>query len=150
MVEQLIEQFGYIGLLVVSFLAATIFPLSSEVVIVLMAALGFERLLIFLFATAGSFLGSLSNYYVGKLGHRFFLSKYINEDSARLQQAQRLYERWGAPILFFSWLPIVGDPLTFVPGILNGHIVTFSFWVLVGKASRNFFLLWLAELFFNR
>ncbi|MBV7337151.1 DedA family protein [Chloroflexi bacterium TSY] len=144
---QLIEQFGYVGLLIVSFLAATILPFSSEVLVVLMPALGFNKLLILLFATTGNFLGSLSNYYVGKLGNRFLLAKYVTTDNARLQQAQTAYERWGAPILFFSWVPIVGDPLTFVPGILNRKVSTFAFWVLLGKVSRYWFILWVVDFF---
>lgn len=149
MTEQIIQQLGYLGLLIVSFLAATILPLSSEIPVLLMPQLGFNKLLILLFATTGSFLGSLSNYYVGKLGNRFFLAKYVNKDNARLQQAQRVYERWGAPILFFSWVPVVGDPLTFVPGILNQRVSTFAFWVLLGKGVRYLFLLWLSDFFLD-
>lgn len=80
-----VEQFGYLGLMAISFLAATILPFSSEVVVLLMPSLGFDKYLIFAFALAGNFPGALTNYYVGKLGNRFFLSKYISSDHIRVQ-----------------------------------------------------------------
>ena len=147
MAEQLVEQFGYVGLAIASFLAATIFPFSSEVVVVLMASWGFNKQLIFLYALTGNFLGALSNYFVGKLGSRFFLSKYISGDNVRLQQAQRIFERWGAPILFFSWLPIIGEPLIIVSGILNRRVSIVALWLLLGRGARYLFILWLADIF---
>ncbi len=55
-----------------------------------------------LFATTGNFLGALSNYYVGKLGNQHLLSKYVATDNEKLAKAQKLFEYWGTPILFFS------------------------------------------------
>ncbi len=149
MAEQLVEQFGYVGLLIASFLAATILPLSSEVFVLLMPQLGFNKWLILLFATTGNFLGALSNYYVGKMGNRFFFSRFVSSDDAKLSKARQLYERWGAPILFFSWLPIIGDPLTVIPGILNSRLATFAFWVLLGRALRYMVVLWFASFLAN-
>ena len=111
-----------------------------------MPSWGFNKLLVFIFALTGNFLGALSNYYVGKLGNRFFLAKYVSNDNRRLQQAQKIYERWGAPILLFSWVPIIGDPLTIVPGILNRNVSTCALWILVGRAARYAFVLWLVEI----
>lgn len=147
MAEYLVEQFGYVGLLITSFLAATVLPLSSEIFVLLLAQLGFNKWLILLFATTGNFLGALSNYYVGKIGNRHFLSKYVAPDSEKMTKARELYQRWGAPILFFSWMPIIGDPLTVIPGILNGSMATFVIWVLLGRALRYIFVLWLSSFF---
>ena len=144
MTAQFVEQFGYVGLLIASFLASTLLPMSSEVFVLLMAQLGFNRWLILLFATTGNFLGALANYAIGKLGSRFFLSNYVSSDDKKLQKARQLYERWGAPILFFSWLPFIGDPLTMIPGILNSRLTTFTVWVLPGRALRYIFVLWLS------
>ncbi len=146
MAEQLAEQFGYVGLLIVSFLAATILPFSSEAVVLLVHQLGFNKILILIFATTGNFLGALSNYYMGKLGNRHLLSKYIASDNETLAKAQKLFEHWGTPILFFSWLPIIGDPLTIIPGILNSKLLPVVFWVLLGRALRYVFILWLSTL----
>lgn len=149
MTAQFVEQFGYVGLLIASFLASTLLPMSSEVFVLLMAQLGFNRWLILLFATTGNFLGALANYAIGKLGNRFFLARYVSNDNKALRKAQDLYDRWGAPVLFFSWLPFIGDPLTVVPGILNSRLTTFTLWVLPGRALRYIFVLWISELLVN-
>lgn len=136
MTEELILQYGYAGLFVVSFLAATLIPLGSEVFVTLMIMSGYNLLPVFLVATLGNTLGSVCNYYVGKYGGSFFLSRYIKPDSEKREKAERLYSRWGAPVLFFAWLPVVGDPLTVVAGIFNLNLYRFVLWVASGKAFR--------------
>jgi membrane protein YqaA with SNARE-associated domain len=144
MAEELVTHFGYFGLLLASFLAATLLPFSSELIVLGMAQLGFNKGLILLCATTGNCLGALTNYYVGKVGDRFILARYLSRDDATVQKAQRIYQRWGAPILFFSWLPIIGDPLTVIPGLLHCPLPTFAFWVILGRALRYSVVLWLA------
>lgn len=134
-------QFGYLGLFAVSFLAATLFPLGSELFVALMPTLGYNSWLVLIFATAGNYLGSLTNYYVGKQGGRFLLSRYVRADPEKLQAARRLYGRWGVPVLFFSWVPVVGDMLTVISGTLGVNVWIFTFWVLLGKCLRYIFVL---------
>lgn len=136
MTEELLITFGYGGLFVVSFLAATLFPLGSEAFVILMVARGYNSMLVLVVATAGNYLGSLTNYYVGMWGADFVFARYIQITPNTLQRAQSLYQRWGAPVLFFSWMPIVGDALTVFSGMLKLRLAVFSFWVLLGKALR--------------
>ena len=145
MLEQIIMQFGYAGLVLISFLSATLLPFSSEVVVALMPPLGYNSWLILLFATIGNSLGALANYYVGNKGGQFLLTRYIHIAPETLQRAKAIYERWGTPILFFSWVPIIGDPLTVVPGILNANVFVFTCWVVLGKAVRYGFVLGLSQ-----
>lgn len=136
MAENIVLQFGYLGLFVISFLAATLLPFSSEAVVALMPSLGYKTGLVLIFATAGNFLGALANYFVGKWGGGFLLTRYIRVEPDKLQKAHNLFERWGAPILFFSWVPIIGDPLTVISGALKVRLAVFTFWVLLGKTLR--------------
>ena len=62
-------------------------------------------------------------------------------DRAVLEKLEKVYGRWGSPILFFAWLPIVGDPLTVAAGVLRVNIYLFTFWVVLGKAFRYFILI---------
>jgi len=135
-VDTLLENFGYLGLFVVSFLSATLVPLTSEVAVVGMLALGFNVYLVMITAVAGSFLGSLSNYLVGRQGTRFVLARYVRFEPRRLSQAERFFGRWGPIALFFSWVPLIGDPLTLVAGAVNVDLRSFTFWVLTGKIVR--------------
>lgn len=134
--ESLVLSFGYAGLFLVSFLAATLVPLSSEGAVALMAASGFDPAGVLLVATAGNSLGALANYLVGRYGGRFLLSKYIKADPAKLLKAEKACNRLGGPVLFFAWLPVVGDPLTLAAGLLKMNLAAFLFWVVLGKAAR--------------
>jgi membrane protein YqaA with SNARE-associated domain len=134
-VDELIARAGYLGLLVVSFLAATLLPISSEVAVALMARYGYDAVLTVAIATFGNYLGSVVNYYVGA-GAAGFLAGYAGTPADRLARARTTYARWGAPILFFSWLPVIGDPLTLVAGALRVPFIVFTAWVLAGKVAR--------------
>jgi membrane protein YqaA with SNARE-associated domain len=136
MLEEILIRFGYLGLFFICFLAATLVPLSSEVFVALASSLGYDNLLILVFATTGNYLGSLTSYYAGKKGNDFILSRYIYVKPERLQRTQFIYERWGTPILFFSWAPIIGDVLSFLSGILKVNLLVFTFWVVLGKFFR--------------
>ncbi|CAN5409935.1 YqaA family protein [soil metagenome] len=136
MAEEIILTFGYLGLFVVSFLAATLLPIGSELFVTLMVARGNNSGLIWLVATAGNYLGALTNYYVGYWGGDFLFARYIQVKPESQQKAQALYQRWGAPVLFFSWVPIVGDALTVISGTLKLSLSVFTIWVLLGKGLR--------------
>jgi len=127
---------GYLGLFLISFVAATLAPLGSELFVTAMVVGGYNSWAVLVVATAGNSLGSLANYYVGKWGGDFLLSRWIRIEPTTLQRARDLYERWGAPALFFSWAPIIGDALTLVSGILRLQLLTFSLWVVLGKLVR--------------
>ncbi|MAT97066.1 MAG: hypothetical protein CL608_07990 [Anaerolineaceae bacterium] len=142
-------QFGYLGLFLISFLSATLLPLASELLVVAMPPLGYEVWLIIVVASAGSFLGSLTNYFVGKKGGDVILSRYIQMKPETLVRAQRFYQRWGPIALFFAWMPFIGDPLTAVAGTLKLDLRIFTFWVLLGKALRYLVLLDIADRFLN-
>ena len=60
----------------------------------------------------------------------------LRPDPARLDQAQRWFSRFGWPALLFAWLPIGGDPLTFVAGTLKYPLGRFVLLVFIGKAAR--------------
>ena len=142
-------KYGYLGLFIVSFLAATLIPLATEFFVITMPTIGYDVWLVLVVATVGNFLGSLTNYYVGKKGGDFVLSRYIRIKPETLVRAQKFYERWGPVALFFSWVPFIGDPLTAVAGTLHLDIRIFTFWVLFGKTLRYLVLLGIASQFLD-
>ena len=141
MFESLIFQTGYFGLFLVSFLSATLIPLVSEAFVALMPTLGYSLWGVLFFATAGNFLGSLTNYYIGKLGSDFVLARWFQTGQDKMEKAEALFQRWGLPVLFFAWVPVIGDPLTVVGGIFKANLWGFSFWVLLGKTLRYLLIL---------
>ncbi|MEZ4517565.1 MAG: YqaA family protein [Chloroflexota bacterium] len=135
--QSLIFNFGYLGLFVVSYLSATVVPLSAEVAVVGMVALGYNAVLIVLIATTGSMLGAVTNYYVGLKGSDFIFSRYYKIEPEALDKAEERFNRWGGLALFFSWLPFVGDMLTVIAGVLRTDMKIFLFWVLLGRIFRE-------------
>ena len=142
-------QFGYFGLFAVSFLAASLLPLSSEIFVLAMPPLGYDVWGVGLVATFGNFAGALTNYYVGLKGTDFVFARYFEIKEETRIKAENFYKRWGPVALFFSWVPFIGDPLTAVAGALHMNIWTFTFWVIIGKGFRYVVLLGLANQFFN-
>lgn len=141
MTTYLVEHCGYFGLFLISFLAATLLPLGSEAAVALMTVADFNPTGLLLVATTGNSLGALVNYLVGKWGATFLFARYIQVDRSVLEKTEKVYGRYGAPILFFAWLPFVGDPLTIAAGVLRVNLYVFTFWVVLGKAFRYYILI---------
>lgn len=136
-----VYQFGYVGLFIISFLAASIVPLSTEVVVVVMPTLGFNLFWVGMVATAGNYLGALTVYYMGWYGSDFVLSHWITVDPEKQKRAHDWFTQWGAPILLMTWMPFFGEPLCAVAGMLKVSFPVFSFWTFLGKGARYVVLL---------
>ena len=136
---------GYLGLFLISFLGATLVPRATEVFVIGMARLDYNIWWVMITATMGGFVGNLVNYYVGQKGTDFVLSRYIKIDEKTWARAETTFQKYGVVALFFSWLPIVGDPLTIVAGAFHTKMTVFTFWVILGKFLRYIVLLGLAN-----
>jgi membrane protein YqaA with SNARE-associated domain len=140
--EILIISSGYIGLFVTSFISNTLFPLSSAVFVVLMVTLKYNPWLVLLVATIGSYVGAITNYYIGKYGKKFFFTKYTKIDRKKREKAHKTYRKYGHPILFFSWMPFIGDILCVIAGYMHLNFYTFTFWIFFGKTLRYAIVIW--------
>lgn len=128
------------GMAAAAFVAATLLPAQSEAVFLgLLAAKTVDPLALFLVASLANTAGSLVNWWLGRLvaqGGIERLPARLRPDPDKLETARGWFARFGWPSLLFSWLPIVGDPLTFVAGTLNYPLLRFVMLVLAGKAAR--------------
>jgi membrane protein YqaA with SNARE-associated domain len=121
-----------------AFAASTILPMSSEVVLGgLAASRSSPPALPFVVATAGNTLGAVVNWGIGRYAGTL-RNRLISLDESKFQRASRWFNRWGVWCLLVSWLPVVGDPLTLVAGLLRTAFVPFVALVLAGKAARYF------------
>jgi membrane protein YqaA with SNARE-associated domain len=128
-----------------AFVASTILPMSSEAVLAAMAVAGSaDRVLMFLVATAGNTLGAVVNWALGSYAAHW-ISGRVARERLQFERASRWFQRWGVWCLLLSWLPVVGDPLTLVAGLLRTAFVPFVLLVLIGKASRYALILILAS-----
>jgi membrane protein YqaA with SNARE-associated domain len=120
-----------------AFLAATVFPAQSEVV---MAALLAERehsaALLLIVGTAANTLGSVVNWALGRALTGSAARRWLRIRPERLERAQHLFERWGAWSLLLAWVPVIGDPLTVAAGAMRLRLWRFVPLVAAGKAAR--------------
>jgi membrane protein YqaA with SNARE-associated domain len=132
-------------LFISAFAASTILPMSSEVVLGALAVAGATDVwLLLAVATAGNTLGAVVNWGIGRYASTWRTRlPWLKE--ARFERACRWFNRWGIWCLLLSWLPVVGDPLTLVAGLLRTAFVPFVLLVLIGKASRYALILILAS-----
>lgn len=128
---------AYIGLFSISFLAATIVPAQSELVLVAMLVSGrYEPWLLIVTATAGNTGGSSVNWLLGRFVEGFRDRPWFPIDSGKLAKAERWYSKWGKWSLLLSWVLILGDSLTLTAGLLRTPFPTFFLLVLIAKAGR--------------
>lgn len=120
-----------------AFLAATIFPAQSEAVLVGMIAAGeHSPWLLVAVATAGNTLGAATNWLLGIFVHRFRDRRWFPASEESLLRAEAWYRRWGRWSLLLSWVPVVGDPITVVAGVLKEPFFSFILLTLTGKLAR--------------
>ena len=127
---------GYAGLFSASFLAATILPLSSEVVLGFLLLNDLNPVLLVGIATFGNVLGSFVNYATGLWGGMFVAEKILKISEKEFTRAKQRFKKYGVFSLFFVWVPVIGDPLTFVAGVLKIDIAIFFILVTSGKLTR--------------
>ncbi len=131
------EATGYVSLFVTAFLAATVLPMSSEAVLsALVVGDGFDLWLLIALASIGNTLGAVVNWLLGRYCLRWRDRKWFPVSAAALERASRWFSRYGVFSLLFAWLPVVGDPLTFVAGILRVRFALFLVLVALGKTAR--------------
>ena len=124
-----------------SFIAATIFPAGSEVVLATLNITGdHDKFLLLTIATAGNVLGALVNWFIGYYLIKFKDRKWFPLKEKQLKKYSNIYQKWGIWSLLFAWMPIIGDPLTVMAGIFRTNIWLFLLLVTIGKASRYLFI----------
>ncbi|MDH1557578.1 YqaA family protein [Pseudomonas sp. MDMC216] len=128
---------SYPALFLSAFGAATLLPLQSEAVLVALLLAGQHPLwALLLVATLGNVLGSWVNWLLGRSIEHYRERRWFPVSPARLQQAQGWYARYGRWSLLLSWMPVIGDPLTLVAGVMRERLWIFMAIVTLAKASR--------------
>jgi membrane protein YqaA with SNARE-associated domain len=131
-----LTELGYFGLFIAAFLAATILPLSSELILSAMLLNGLNPIMLMLIATIGNVLGSLTNYALGYWAGFNVIRKWLKLSEIEFLKAEKRFEQYGLISLLFAWVPVIGDPLTVVAGALRVNLFWFLVLVSTGKLLR--------------
>ena len=126
----------YFSLFFAAFIAATLLPTASEGLLAYLLTQPLNVFLLWVSATLGNTLGSCVNWWLGKELNRFKNKKWFMVTPEQLARAQAKFNRYGRVSLLFAWLPIVGDPLTFVAGVMRVPFKLFLLLVALGKGLR--------------
>jgi membrane protein YqaA with SNARE-associated domain len=120
-----------LGLLASAFLAATLLPGGSEVVLLAMdAKTAHPDWLLVLVASVGNTLGSMSSWWLGHLAPQH--AGFSQRHASTIERVRR----YGAPALLLSWIPILGDPLALIGGWLRLPFWSCLMYVAIGKTAR--------------
>jgi membrane protein YqaA with SNARE-associated domain len=131
-----LESFGYLGLFLASFLAATILPFGSEVVFAGVIAAGLDLWTCIIVATIGNTLGGMTCYWMGTLGKIEWIEKYMKIKHERVVKVQNWLSGKGAIMSFFVFLPGIGDPIAVALGFMRANIWLVIIFMTLGKFLR--------------
>ena len=131
------ELSSYFGLFLAALGAATLLPMQSETVLAgMLLSQAYPAVVLLSVATAGNVLGSILNWLLGRSIIRLRHKRWFPASEAQLEKAQRFYLKYGYCSLLLSWVPLIGDPLTLIAGVLREPLWRFVLIVTVAKGAR--------------
>lgn len=135
----------YLSLFISAFAAATILPAQSKALLAYQVSIPPDAVVqLIAVATLGNVLGATFNWCLGRLTENLRAKKWFPVNEKQLQKAERFYGRYGRYSLLLSWVPIIGDPITIVAGILREPLLSFVLLVTIAKCARYVFVVGLA------
>lgn len=138
----ILVDYGPIGMLIASFIAGSVFPFSSEAVMLAMLAAGVDPWELVVTASIGNVAGSMFNYGVGRLGRLDWIEKYLHVKKGSLDRAQRFMGGHGAWMGFFAFLPILGSAISILLGLMRANIIITLISITLGKVMRYLIIAW--------
>ena len=134
----------YLTLFIVSFLSATLLPLGSEALLLYDIRQNHMLWLLWIVASLGNTLGSMFNYWLGLKGEVYLEDKgFLSKE--KMRKSRSFFARYGGWTLLLSWVPIIGDPLTFMAGVFRYNFKCFALIVFVAKSLRYAAVIFLAS-----
>jgi membrane protein YqaA with SNARE-associated domain len=127
----------YLGLFAFAFLAATLLPGGSEIGLAALLTSGEHSIILLIaFATVGNVLGSVVNWVLGRYFNHLKNRSWYPIKPDQMQRAENWYRKYGCWSLLASWVPIIGDPLTLISGVLREPLISFLILVTIAKLVR--------------
>ena len=140
----------YLTLFISAFTAATILPAQSEALLAYQVSLNpsYTAQLITV-ATIGNVLGSIVNWWLGRLAKKFKNKSWFPVSEGKLLQGEQYYRKYGRFSLLLSWVPFIGDPITIAAGVPREPLWSFVTLVSIAKCSRYLFVVGAVSNIFN-
>ncbi len=133
-------NWGYLGLFIGSFLASTVIPMSADLLLIGILALGNNVWICLVVATIGNWAGGMTSYWIGWMGRWEWIERWFKIKENQLIEQKAKIDKYGALLAFFTWLPIVGDVFAIALGFYKINPRTSALYMLTGRFLR--FLVW--------
>ena len=140
-------EYGYWGLLIASFLSATVLPFSSEAILAAMLLGDFDRLTLLLVATIGNSLGGIVTYYMGYLGKWRWIEKVLRLNKEKSEKWLRKCRKHGSYLALLIWMPFIGDPIALALGLCRVSPTIVICLMVIGKGLRYAVVIYVADYF---
>lgn len=137
---------AYLSLFASSFLAATILPFYSEVLLYALLQTGEPAWLLIVVASIGNTLGAVVNWYLGRYLLHFKDRRWFYFKDEQIERTQYWFQRYGVWSLLLAWMPMGGDVLTLIAGIMKVRLGIFLTLVAIGKTARYIAVLYFAQI----
>ncbi|MBO5800303.1 MAG: DedA family protein [Paludibacteraceae bacterium] len=133
-----LANYGYFGLFIASFLAATILPISSEVVLSALLSFGLNAWMCLWWCTIGNTLGGMTCYLIGLMGKQDWIEKYLKVSRRQFVKVRYWMRHRGVFLAMLTFLPVVGDVIAIVLGFMRCNAWLVALFMFIGKGLRYF------------
>ena len=122
-------------------MVATIVPFGSEIYLMsLLLTDKYNTFFLLMIASFGNILGSVFNWVCGFYASYFMKKKWFPIKKDQIKKASIIFSKYGKWSLLLSWVPFIGDPITFIAGSLKYSFIPFLILVSIGKIGRYLFV----------
>lgn len=135
-ITQFFIDWGYIGLFISAFVAGSILPFSSEVVLTVLVQMGADPTLSLIAASLGNTAGGLVCYGLGYLGNMEWIERWLKIDKQKMDKVSGFVKRYGAVMGLFGVLPWVGEAIIVLLGLMRSNVYITTLTMFIGKFIR--------------
>ena len=140
-------QYGYWGMFLAGVIAGSLFPISSEAVMLGLWAAGLNPMWLIIYGSIGNVLGSMLNYALGRMGKMEWLQKWFHLKPEDLKKAEKFMGGHGALMGFFCFLPVIGEGISVILGLTRANVLISTLSITVGKVLRYIVLIYGIDFF---
>ncbi len=145
---QFLISYGHIGMFIGAFLGGSVVPFASEAVLIALYKVGLDPVMLIVSSSLGNTLGSMTCYYIGHLGRMEWIEKYMKVSPENMEKAKRFMGGRGAWMGFFSFLPVIGNAINIILGLMHANVWITIISITLGNIVRyGIFLLGTAGVF---
>ena len=133
---EFLSGYGYLGMGIGAFIAGSVLPMASEVLLVFFLSMGLSPLGLLISATIGNTIGGFSCYYMARLAKREWVESFFHVSPRQMARADRVVQKIGVWAAFLSFVPLLGTAILLLLGFMRVSPLKKSVTMTAGKMLR--------------